>query len=100
MERHFPEKMTYEDMNAVFKEKFEVSTVLLGLFKEKLERLESKISTVESELSTIKNQISFKNRIAGTPPASMTPFATRLPPVQPANLTPVAPNGTKRPVSA
>lgn len=112
VEKHFPEKVTAEEvwsqiaalngkvgqvdlMQHAFADYQELTNTFMLETIGNAKKISDSFEKLESELATIKSQVGFKSRIAGTPqPTPMTPFATRLPPVQPANSTPRS-NGTK-----
>lgn len=50
-----------------------------------LELLFEDFKKLKEEMVTLKTQSSIKMRVAGSVPDNMTPFASRLPPVQPAS---------------
>ena len=100
VEKHFPEKITAEEVLNRFagfrvsleaikedyaskSDQIKLATIL-NTFMLETKKIYDSLEKLESELTTIKSQVGFGNRIAGSK-SSMTPFAQRLPPVQPAN---------------
>ncbi len=96
VEKHFPEKITaeavYADISILKTNQSRLFTEYelmlkrihtLELALEDMKKIKEDAKKLQSELETLKTQSSIKMRVAGSVPDTMTPFASRLPPVQP-----------------
>jgi hypothetical protein len=77
IEKHWPEKMTAEEVRHNIEIKFDDYNAILSALTLRIEKL-------EKYLEIFKTQSVVKSRIVGESPSTMTPFASRLKPVQPA----------------
>lgn len=96
VEKHFPEKMTNEDVANLVNIRFKCHLDAFEVVDKQIKQLsldsmagwkqhEDRLSKIEADLNIFKTQATVKSRIVGTTPDTMTPFASRLKPVQPAN---------------
>lgn len=74
--------MTTEDVHKEFA-KFESHVV--GFTKEFAE-VRSELKKLKDDMESFKTVYAVKMRVAGSVPDTMTPFAQRLPPVQPGGI--------------
>lgn len=75
IEKHFPEKMTAEDVSSLIKEEH-------GIMRYRLDSLQDDFKKLKEEVSLMKTQSVVKSRISGST-ERINPFAQRLQPVQP-----------------
>jgi len=93
IEKRFPEKISAESVRA----DLEAITSSINELTGRIEVIEQqsdipvlqdhleRIKKLEEQIKTMQTQATFKSRIVGSVPDTMTPFATRLPPVMPTN---------------
>lgn len=81
IEKHWPEKMTTAEVAELVK----VENVIICNRLSALEKLHEDIKKLKEDLNAFKTQSIVKTRIVGTVSDNMTPFASRLKPVMPAN---------------
>lgn len=106
IEKHWPEKMTVDEVKDLIETQRECirSIDASGKFNEKLQLehrqafeqlvkdtadqingINIRIGRIEQDFGILKTQVTIKSRIVGDTPNNMTPFASRPQPVQPAN---------------
>ena len=94
VEKHFPEKMITTEVMAIFSNLGSEVSIVSAMVKDfaitiphlvdQVSNLESQVKKLTEQIETLRTNVTIKTRVAGSAPDTMTPFATRLPPVQPA----------------
>ncbi len=79
IEKHWPEKMTSEEVKAYFNKNVSALIQSLAFLDKRVYDLEARIIKLNSEIETLKTQTTVKSRIAGSTPSAMTPFASKFP---------------------
>lgn len=95
LEARFPEKLTPTQVSEMVDRKFQLTKEICESFSIDIKFLRDDVKKLQSDIETLKTNMTMKTRIAGSSPASLTPFAQRLQPVQPANSSGGVPIGHK-----
>ncbi len=72
IEKHWPEKMTAEEVRTIFQRGIQNQNESIAALYERLNKLEDAVKTLQT-------QTTVKSRIAGSTPSAMTPFASKFP---------------------